>query len=101
MELLEKGLEYENVYYSDLYVGYLLDKNSLINHLQSEHIKKNDLLIWDYWFSPSEGNVSLDSLRNDSRLKKVFEVEKDDESPFYIKEKIGDKVVERGLRVRQ
>lgn len=57
------------VYFSHPYLSLALDidyfdleKHQEMQHLQYQEPEVNSLIIWDNWFSPTEGNMDLNSL---------------------------------------
>jgi hypothetical protein len=82
--LEDQDLIFNKAYTSDPYIGYLLDLNPFKNRLRSSKINVDDLLVWDSWYGPVEEGVSLKSLKNNTHLKKVFQINNDAGEPIYV-----------------
>jgi hypothetical protein len=76
-------LIFENAYTSDPYIVYLLNLHPRKNGLSNES-KINDLLVWDFWYSNVQENITLDVLKSDSHLKKAFQINDKAGDPIYV-----------------
>lgn len=50
------------------------DKKDFLNTNTLNHLRKNDILVWESWFSVIEHGLQKDALNVDSRLEEVYNV---------------------------
>ena len=81
--------KYEVFYNSDPYFSYSLGFNLMntkqniplsTKGLSSLSHSKNAVVIWESWYSPLEDNCSLETLKNNKDLLKIFELKNTDKS---------------------
>lgn len=77
--IINEDIQFGKIFGGHPYVNMILDVNPFSNNefeflgLDSyKHMGKNDLIIWDNWFSIVEQGLALEKLENNDSLEKIF-----------------------------